>query len=143
MVRISEDLINVEEAAELLAACREELTLRMEDDLERREQVLRAQMALPAGRARRAGRSEVLRARDALLGRVRMAAQESSDDPNEQHRIDRCEDRSIRPLLSAAVIVVAGVVGGLIILRIDRRRDARARAERARQRAAALTSIDR
>ncbi|NLV55503.1 MAG: hypothetical protein GXY13_07825 [Acidimicrobiales bacterium] len=74
---------------------------------------------------------------------VRMAAQESSDDPNEQHRIDRCEDRSIRPLLSAAVIVVAGVVGGLIILRIDRRRDARARAERARQRAAALTSIDR
>jgi vacuolar-type H+-ATPase subunit E/Vma4 len=64
------------EAAELLAACREELTLRMEDDLERREQVLRAQMALAAGRARRAGRSEVLRARDALLGRVRMAAQE-------------------------------------------------------------------
>lgn len=77
---------------------------------------------------------------------VRIAAQESSDDPNEQRRIDRCEDRSIRPLISAGVILGAGIVGGAIIVRLDRRRDDRLRAERAaraRERAAALTAVDR
>lgn len=64
-----------QEAEKMLTACREELALRMDEELERRELGLRTEMALAAARARRAGRSEVLRARDALLARVRSAAE--------------------------------------------------------------------
>lgn len=61
------------EAAALLEGCHDELAQRLDDELQRHEQSLRVQTALAVAEARRAGRSEVLRARDVLLGRVRAA----------------------------------------------------------------------
>lgn len=63
------------EADEMTAGCRERLAHRLEDEAQRHERDLRAQAALAAARARRVGRSDVLRARDALLARVREAAE--------------------------------------------------------------------
>lgn len=61
------------EAAELLTDCQAELAQRLDDQLRDRERELSVQIALEVARAQRAGRSEVLLARDGLLSRVREA----------------------------------------------------------------------
>ncbi|NLT35898.1 MAG: hypothetical protein GXX83_08370 [Gaiellales bacterium] len=63
------------EADELMAGRREKLAQRLEEEAQRHERDLRTQAALAAARARHMGRSDVLRARDALLSRVRTAAE--------------------------------------------------------------------
>ncbi len=124
------------EAAGGLVGCREELAQRLDDELQHRERDLRARIALDMARAHRAGHSEVLRARDVLLGRVRTAVgrrmEELAQDPGYVAQVADELRQAVgylaegpaevvcRPQLAAPLAAAAGALGrGDLSLRED------------------------